>query len=120
MEEMNLFEQAQKTGLMLQSRLSEFRDHPLVGEVRGVGLIAGLEIVKKKSPREPFNLKQGVAAHCAASCREAGLIVRNIGDVVAVCPPLIIDEDQVDELIAKLSIGLDATLDWAKKSGLMN
>ena len=48
------------------------------------------------------------------------LIVRNIGDVVAVCPPLIIDEDQVDELIAKLSIGLDATLDWAKKSGLMN
>ena len=120
MEEMNLFEQAQKTGLMLQSRLSEFRDHPLVGEVRGVGLIAGLEIVKKKSPREPFNLKQGVAAHCAASCQEAGLIVRNIGDVVAVCPPLIIDENQVDELISKLSIGLDATLDWAKKSGLMN
>ena len=85
-----------------------------------MGLIAGLEIVKKKSPREPFNLKQGVAAHCAASCQEAGLIVRNIGDVVAVCPPLIIDENQVDELIAKLSIGLDATLGWAKKSGLMN
>ena len=120
MEEMNLFEHAHKTGLSLQSRLSEFRDHPLVGEVRGVGLIAGLEIVKKKSPREPFPLKQGVAAHCAASCQEAGLIVRNIGDVVAVCPPLIIDEDQVDELIAKLSIGLDVTLDWAKKSGLMN
>ena len=85
-----------------------------------MGLIAGLEIVKKKSPREPFPLKQGVAAHCAASCQEAGLIVRNIGDVVAVCPPLIIDADQVDELIAKLSIGLDVTLDWAKKSGLMN
>ena len=117
---MNLFEHAHRTGLSLQSRLSEFRDHPLVGEVRGVGLIAGLEIVKKKSPRESFPLKQGVAALCAASCQEAGLIVRNIGDVVAVCPPLIIDEDQVDELIAKLSIGLDATLDWAQKSGLMN
>ena len=119
MEEMNLFQRAHKTGLSLQSRLSEFRDHPLVGEVRGVGLIAGLEIVKKKSPREPFHPKQGVAAHCAAACQEAGLIVRNIGDVVAVCPPLIIEENQIEELVTKLSIGLNAALDWAKKSGLM-
>ena len=48
-------------------------------------------------------------------CQEAGLIVRNVGDVIAFCPPLIITESQVDELLGKFEIGLNKTVEWAHK-----
>ena len=110
MEETHLFEHAATVGEILQQRLQGFVDHPLVGEVRGRGLLAGLELVREKEPRTPFAASEGVAAYCSAACAEAGLIVRNIGDTIAICPPLIISEAQIDELIAKLTIGLDKTL----------
>ena len=93
--------------------------HPLVGEVRGEGLIAAVELVKQKQPRTPFDPGAGVGAYCAAACQDAGVILRNLGDSVAFCPPLIITEDQIDELVNKFSIGLDATLDWAIKTHLI-
>ncbi len=112
MEEQDLFNHAARVGVAFQERLHSFADHPLVGETRGAGLIGGIELVKEKDPRQPFPAKDGVAAFCASACAEAGLIVRNIGDTVAFCPPLIITEDQVDELFTKFAHGLDKTLDW--------
>ena len=99
--------------------MRELADHPLVGEVRGAGLIAAIELVKQKQPRTPFDLKDGVGAYCAAACHEAGVILRNLGDSVAFCPPLVISEEQIDELVGKFTIGLDATLDWASKNRLI-
>ena len=119
MEDMGLYAHAGKVGQVFQRRLSEFADHPLVGEVRGEGLIAAVELVKQKQPRTPFDPQTGVGAHCAAACQDAGVILRNLGDSVAFCPPLIITEDQIDELVNKFSIGLDATLDWATKTHLI-
>jgi 4-aminobutyrate--pyruvate transaminase len=60
-----------------------------------------------------------VGAYCTAACQEAGVILRNLGDSVAFCPPLIINENQVDELISKFATGLDATLAWAKTNRLI-
>ena len=97
----------------LQSGLREFADYPFVGEVRGRGLIAGIELVKTKDPREPFDASFGIAAYCATACQELGLIVRNIGDTIAFCPPLIITEDQVGELLGKFEAGLKQTIEWA-------
>ncbi|MAD06416.1 MAG: aspartate aminotransferase family protein [Gammaproteobacteria bacterium] len=119
MEEMDLYTHAGKVGQIFQQRLREFTDHPLVGEVRGEGLIAAVELVKQKQPRTPFELSAGVGAYCAAACHDAGVILRNLGDSVAFCPPLVITEDQIDELISKFAIGLDATLEWASKSRLI-
>ena len=119
MEDMGLYAHAGKVGQVFQRRLSEFADHPLVGEVRGEGLIAAVELVKQKQPRTPFDPGAGVGAYCAAACPDAGVILRNLGDSVAFCPPLIITEDQIDELVNKFSIGLDATLDWAIKTHLI-
>ena len=112
MEELDLFSHAAKVGALFQERLHSFADHPLVGETRGAGLIGGIELVKEKEPRTPFAAKDGVAAYCASACAEAGLIVRNIGDTVAFCPPLVITDKQVDELFSKFAEGLDKTLDW--------
>ena len=114
MEETKIFDHAKIVGETLQRGLREFSDYPFVGEVRGRGLIAGIELVKTKDPREPFDAQIGIAAYCAAACQELGLIVRNIGDTVAFCPPLIITDDQVGELLGKFEAGLKKTVDWAQ------
>ena len=78
-------------------------------------MIGGVELVKNKTPREPFEPGFGIGAFCSAACQEVGLIVRNIGDVIAFCPPLIIEESQIDELLSKFEIGLNKTVEWAHK-----
>ena len=119
MDEMDLYTHANRIGKVFQERLRAFADHPLVGEVRGEGLIAAVELVQEKQPRKPFNLADGVGAYCSEACQDAGVILRNLGDNVAFCPPLIINEDQVDELISKFAVGLDATLAWTKSNRLI-
>jgi 4-aminobutyrate--pyruvate transaminase len=110
MEERDIFNHASRVGEQLQDRLSELTDHPLVGEVRGVGLIAAVELVKDKDTRMAFPAEQGVGAMVAARCEAHGLILRALGDSIAICPPLIINSDQVDELVSKLKRSLDEIL----------
>ena len=115
MEETKLFEHAKSVGQLLQEGLSKFEDYPFVGEVRGRGLIGGIELVKTKKPREPFIASFGIGAYCSAACQDVGLIVRNVGDVIAFCLPLIITESQIDELLSKFELGLKKTVEWAHK-----
>lgn len=113
MEEMDLFAHAARVGVVLQEGLRRFAEHPLVGEVRGEGLIGAIELVRDKDPRMPFKASDGVGAFCTAACQDEGLILRNMGDAMAFCPPLIISEDQIDELLAKFGRALDKTFAWA-------
>ena len=87
--------------------LDALRNHPLVGEVRGKGLVAGLELVADKATKKSFEAKQAFGAKVNLFAQEEGLIVRNMGDTIAVCPPLVISEAQIDEMFAKLSLALD-------------
>jgi adenosylmethionine-8-amino-7-oxononanoate aminotransferase len=112
-----VFEHAATVGAYLQEQLRRFIDHPLVGEVRGVGLIAGIELVADKASKQPFE-GAAVGAAMQRACQEAGLIVRALGNTVAVCPPLIITREQVDEMVDGLQKGLDATLEFVRKEGL--
>jgi 4-aminobutyrate---pyruvate transaminase len=103
-----------------QARLSALADHPLVGEARGIGLIGGLEIVADKGTKRQFDPKQGVAAKCVALAQGEGLIVRFLtGDRIAVCPPLIIAEAEIDELFDRLGRALDRTAAWIRQEGLL-
>lgn len=115
MEERNVFAHAQKMAIPFQSRLCAFAEHPLIGEARGTGLIGAVELVADKKTKIPYDAKRGVAAYCIARCEAHGLIVRNIGDTVAFCPPLIITEDQVHELFDKFAKALDETWDWVRR-----
>ncbi len=101
-----------------QERLRGFADHPLIGETRGVGLIGAVQMVPDKTKNEVFDpaLKVGAAAmkHCAAN----GLITRALpGDAVALCPPLIITEGQIDDMFDSLGRALDDTLDELTREG---
>lgn len=112
-----IFQKAAVTGAYMQQKLAPLAEHPLVGEVRGRGLIAALELVSNKSTGEGF--PPSVAAYLTQACADAGLIGRPVaGTAFALCPPLIITEAQIDEMVEKLSIGLAATLDHVRREGL--
>ncbi|MGA1370001.1 MAG: aminotransferase [Pseudomonadales bacterium] len=112
MEERDLFGHAASIGVPFQARLAALGAHPLVGEARGVGLIGAVELVADRETRQSFPAARGVGAYCATRCEANGLIVRALGDTLALCPPLIISDAQVDELFTKLTRALDETLDW--------
>ncbi len=89
-----------------QEGLRRLARYPFVGEVRGMGLIAGIEIVKDKATREAFEPHLRAALAVEANCFEEGLVVRAVGDTVAVSPPLVITAEQVADLLARLDRGL--------------
>ncbi|MCQ4264643.1 aspartate aminotransferase family protein [Stutzerimonas stutzeri] len=97
-----------KTAPYLQSRWQELLDHPLVGEARGVGLLGALELVKNKKTRERF-ADPGVGMLCREHCFRNGLVMRAVGDTMIISPPLVISEEQIDELVGKVRLCLDAT-----------
>ncbi len=115
----NIFEKAADVGEYLQRRLAEFRDHPLVGEVRGAGLLAAVEFVANKSTGEAFK-GSAIGAYAQQACQKHGLITRSVaGSSLAFCPPLIITLEQVDELIEKFSKSLQDTLDYVVRENLI-
>lgn len=118
-EEQNLMGNAARLEKPFQDGLRKFADHPLVGEVRGVGLIAGVELVKDKATKEAFAPAGSMAAKVAALAAEEGLICRNVYETVALCPPLILTEADVTEIHARLGRALDRALEWAKAEGLV-
>ncbi len=108
MEERGVMAHAARMGQYMESRLAPLADHELVGNLRGKGLIAGLELVADKATGTAFAPEKKMAFKAAAACLDEGLVVRALpGDTIAICPPLIIEEGQVDELVEKLRRGLD-------------
>src|SRR5262245_14729946 len=102
------------------ARLARLAGHPLGGEARGLGLVGAVELVADKASKRSFDAKAGVGARAVRFAEEEGLIVRSIlGDVVSLCPPLIIAPAEIDELFDRLGRALDRTLDWAKKEKLL-
>ncbi len=91
-----------------QERLHGLQGNPLVGEARGVGLIGAVEIVANKTTKEQFDPALKAAPAIVQHAMNHGLIVRALpADAVAVCPPLIIDETQIDELFDSFEMALN-------------
>ena len=115
----DLFARAAKMGVHMQSRLQEYAGHELVGEVRGKGLIGAIELVANKETGQAFSDGQ-VGAFAQRACQDASLLLRVVsGSSVAFCPPLIIEENQIDEMVEKFGTALAATLEYAKKENLI-
>ncbi len=98
------------------AHLDRLTGHPLVGEARCLGLVGGLEVAPEKSPagfREPGK----VGARVALEMQARGVLVRAIIDTIVFCPPMIINEEETDEMFAPVEAALDAALDWARAEG---
>jgi len=111
-EERGLFAHAAKISVPFQAGLHSFSEHDLVGETRGKGLIGAVELVANKADGTPFKPADGVGAYAAQAALKRGLIVRNLGDSLAFCPPIIITDAHVDEMFEKFRAALDDTKAW--------
>jgi 4-aminobutyrate--pyruvate transaminase len=111
-----IFEKAAARAPQFQARLKALGEHPLVGEARGLGLIGGLELVADKTTKRSFAPQHGVGARAAQFGEAEGLIVRFVlGDVMTLCPPLVISAPETDDMFDRLTRALDATLDWVTR-----
>jgi 4-aminobutyrate--pyruvate transaminase len=111
-EERGLVENVAVVGPRLQEGLRKFADHPLIGEVRGVGLIAAVELVADKKTKAKFDPVGKVALYLFERAQEHGVILRAIQDYIAFCPPLIVTPEQIDEILARFGAALNETEAW--------
>jgi adenosylmethionine-8-amino-7-oxononanoate aminotransferase len=107
LREHRLIERGAEMGRVLHRRLSELRDLPFVGDVRGRGLLAGIEFVADPETREPLPRSAAFAETFTQAALDAGLVVwpnvghadgRN-GDLVMLAPPFVVTEDQIGEIV---------------------
>ena len=106
-EEMDIVAHVRDAGAWFQDQLKALEDHPLVGEVRGVGLFCGIELVKDRRSREFWDPAWKVGEMVMHAAHKRGLYMRAIGDRLQLMPPLIISKSEIDELVSIFKSALD-------------
>ena len=106
-EEEGLVENTRVQGARLLAGLHAMADHPLIGEVRGVGMIAAIELVTDKAAKKALDVPGKLGLMVNAALQENGMINRAIVDAIAFCPPMIISAEQIDEMLAITKKSLD-------------
>ncbi len=106
-EERDLVAKTRENSAHFLKRLHNLDSHPIVGEVRGVGMIAALELVTDKETKVAGDAPGQLGLHANKQLIENGVIIRNIMDAVALCPPLIIEQQQIDDLVDAIEKSLD-------------
>ena len=107
-QERNIVGHVQSLSDQFAHGLQNFTDHPLVGQARSTGLIGALEIVQNKDTKAQYPAEQKVAAQIANHARKHNLILRPTpGDSVALCPPLIINEAELQMVFERLGNALE-------------
>ena len=104
-----------ETGPYLTKRLAEFLDHPLVGEVRNVGLMGAIELVKDKKTRKTFEPLGDAGTICRDHCFKLGLVMRATRDTMLLSPPLTWTKAHIDEFMVIAKQALDLTAKAVKK-----
>ncbi len=101
-EQENLAENARVRGEQLLKGLKQFESHPNVGNVRGKGLMALVEVVEDKVSKKPFDPSRSIGGKLQEASRKKGVIVRCSDSGFAIAPPLVITETEVDEMLNAL------------------
>lgn len=111
-EERDIVARVRAVAPHFQRGLRRFAGSPLVGEVRGIGLVGAVQLVREKSAHTPFEPKQRVGLHLIERAQAHGLITRSMADAVAFAPPLIISEAEIDEMLDAFGRALQDTEEW--------
>ncbi|XP_060209701.1 gamma aminobutyrate transaminase 3, chloroplastic isoform X2 [Lycium barbarum] len=108
-KERNIIEQVNRISPKFQEGLKAFSNSPIIGEIRGTGLLHGTEFTDNKSPNDPFPPEWGIGAYFGAQCEKHGMLVRVAGDSIMMSPPYILSLEEIDELISKYGKALKDT-----------
>ena len=107
LEDEHLVERAAEKGAYLLKRLQDLRSHEIVGDVRGLGLVAAVELVRDRAKKQLFEASAGAARRVWLAALEKGVIVRPLtGDVLAMSPPFVISNEQIDKIVSVLDTAL--------------
>jgi len=118
-EERDIVGHVRRVAPHMQDALAKLADHPMVGEAGGIGLIGAIQLVPSKQPRQFFDPKAMVGPYMAKRAEVHGLICRSLfGDRVALCPPLIMEPAQIDEMMRRFALALDDTWAMVRDKGL--
>jgi adenosylmethionine-8-amino-7-oxononanoate aminotransferase len=117
-EREGLLEHVRTIASYFQGRLKELEDLPIVGEVRGLGLMAAVECVADRDSRDPLLLDKEVGRRIDGHCQALGLIVRPLINICVMSPPLIIQPEQIDEMVSLLRRGIELTMADLRREGL--
>jgi putrescine aminotransferase len=114
---------ARETGPYLKAAFTALATHPLVGHAESIGMAAGLNLVRRKGALihdcEPFARELGVGMVCRQHMFDNGVIMRAVGDRMIVAPPLVMTCAQIDEMVSRIRVCLDLTLEDVVQRGWM-
>ena len=119
MQRENLPQHVRDTGPCLLQQLEVLRELPIVGDVRGSHYMVGIELVANKSTREGFDGTVGAAQRVFKRCLARGIIVRPVGNVIVLSPPLIFTEAHCQQLASTLYDSINETAAELKVAGLL-
>ena len=114
-KERNIVDHVNKVAAKFQEGLKAYSDSPIIGEIRGTGLVVATEFTDNKSPNDLFPAEWGIGAYFGAQCEKHGMLVRVAGDNIMMAPPLIISPEEVDELISIYGKALKETEERVKE-----
>ena len=117
--EIDIVGRTKRLGPVLQSTLGRLKAHPLVSDVRGVGLILGMELMRDGERRIPFDGALNVGARVDAAAQRHGLLLRVIGDRLVFAPPLVIEADEIEAIGGRLERALDDIADELTREGVL-
>jgi 4-aminobutyrate--pyruvate transaminase len=117
--EIDIVARAKRLGPVLQSALGRLKAHPLVGDVRGVGLILGMELMRDGEKRVPFDSALNVGGRVDAASQRHGLLLRVVGDRLVFAPPLVIEVAEIEDISERLERALDDVAQDLKREGAL-
>ena len=111
----NLADNASKMEAYIKGRLKDFSDHPYVGEIRGMGLLLGIELVTDKEKKTPLEMAQAnaILQNClkqGVSLMRNGNTVPGLGNVLIMAPPLVLQENEADQIVDAIGNALKQAL----------
>lgn len=115
-QDKNIVSHVQEVAPYFLSKLHSLSAHPLVGETRGIGLIGAIELTQDKASKKPFDPSVKIEKLVQENAAKHGVLVRGIRNAIALCPPLIITKEQIDELFNGVESGLNAALETVEAS----
>ena len=113
-----MLENVREVGPYLQERLRELIDIPMVGDVRGVGVMGCLECVVSKESRQPLELDYDVGNRIDSHCQVLGLLLRPLINMCVVSPPIVISREQIDQMVGILRVGIERTMVDLEREGI--
>jgi 4-aminobutyrate---pyruvate transaminase len=117
--EIDIVARAKRLGAVLASALGRLKAHPIVGDVQGVGLILGMELMRDGERRIAFDSALNVGARVDAASKRHGLILRVVGDRLVFAPPLVIEASEIEEISERLERALDDVAKDLKSEGVL-